>query len=115
MYATTSFDTIINHAKNYNTKSVTSSAPSNTSVAKKNVFQFYRPYSKNQQNGEIKILQEFLKSESLYKGDIDGVYSSAVIDAVYDFQLKYGLLTASSPFNLRGYFGPGTRRKVNQR
>jgi peptidoglycan hydrolase-like protein with peptidoglycan-binding domain len=80
----------------------------------KKVFLFYRAYTKWQQSSEIKILQTFLQTQGLYNGTIDGVYSQATIDAVYDFQKKYNLISDSDPLSLRGFLGPKTRAKINE-
>ncbi|NOZ45110.1 MAG: peptidoglycan-binding protein [bacterium] len=75
--------------------------------------QFTRAFLKNETNEEIGILQEFLKEQLLYTGNITNTYDPATRDAVYEFQRKTQILSPSDPVGLRGYFGPSTRTKVN--
>lgn len=82
--------------------------------SKPKTFQFYRAYSKGQQSSEIKILQTFLQGQWIYAWALDGVYSKKTIDAVYEFQKKYSLISDSDPLALRGYLGPKTRVKINE-
>ncbi len=127
LYATGTFTSIIDLAKYYNGKPTESRQSSlinegdhkvvedlggKSSVKK--VFLFYRAYTKWQQSSEIKILQTFLQSQWLYSGSIDGIYSQYTIDAVYDFQKKYSLITDHDPLILRGFLWPKTRIKINE-
>jgi peptidoglycan hydrolase-like protein with peptidoglycan-binding domain len=80
----------------------------------KKVFLFYRAYTKWQQSSEIKILQTFLESQGLYSGTIDGIYTQATMNAVYELQKKYNLISDSDPLSLRGFLGPKTRAKINE-
>ncbi|MCF7835414.1 peptidoglycan-binding protein [Candidatus Gracilibacteria bacterium] len=80
---------------------------------KGNVFQFYRPYKKGDQNGEIRILQKFLSGENLYKGKIDGVYSVSVINSLCQFQKNNELWVSGNSIALCGYLGPKTREIIN--
>jgi peptidoglycan hydrolase-like protein with peptidoglycan-binding domain len=75
---------------------------------------FYRAYTKWQQSSEIKILQTFLQTQWLYSGAVDGIYSKSVMDAVYEFQKKYNLISDSDPLSLRGFLWPKTRAKINE-
>ncbi len=79
-----------------------------------NIFLFYRAYTKWQQSSEIKILQNFLTEQGLYSWPVDGVYSTPTINALYEFQKKYGLISDSDLLALRGYLGPKTRAKINE-
>jgi peptidoglycan hydrolase-like protein with peptidoglycan-binding domain len=83
-------------------------------TVKPKIFLFYRAYSKWQQSSEIKILQTFLESQGLYSSSIDGIYSKATTNAVYDFQKKYSLISDDDPLLLRGFLGPKTRAKINE-
>lgn len=126
LWATSSFADIINLAENYFPHPLTPSkdyspnpSPARLDWSKiegnsKNIFQFYRPYTKNQQNSEIKILQTFLQGEKLFSGKVDGIYSQKVIGAVFDFQKKYGILSDASDASLKWYLGPTTRKKMNE-
>lgn len=78
------------------------------------IFLFYKAYTKGQQSSEIKILQTFLQSQWFYSWALDGIYSKATTNAVYEFQKKYSLISDSDPLILRGYLGPATRSKMNE-
>ena len=82
---------------------------------KKKIFLFYRPYEKSEvANEEIRILQRFLTELDLYEWEVNGKYDKLTIDSVFDFQVKYGILTDDAHYTVRGFFGPGTREKVNE-
>ena len=85
-----------------------------TETKKNDIFRFYRAYTKWQQSSEIKILQNFLTEQELYSWPIDGVYSKTTINALYEFQKKYGLISDTDELALRGYLGPKTRAKINE-
>jgi len=122
LYAKGSFAALLELAQYYNGKPETDKLinwwndKSSTIFSKKSsaIFSFYRAYNKWQQSSEIKILQTFLQSQWLYSWIIDGVYSKATTNAVYDFQKKYFLISDTDPLTLRGYLGPKTRSKVNE-
>lgn len=123
LYATGTFSSIIDLAKYYNWKPSeitikTSIQQWSTSTvqptSKPKIFLFYRAYSKWQQSSEIKILQTFLQSQGFYSWAIDGVYSKITMNAVYDFQKKYSLVSDSDPLTVRGFLGPKTRAKINE-
>lgn len=123
LYATGTFANILELAKYYNGKPAELIPPpaiqqwNNIIVhttSKPNAFRFYRAYSKWEQSSEIKILQRFLQSQWLYSGAIDGIYSKATTNAVYDFQKKHTLISDSDPLILRWFFGPKTRFKINE-
>jgi len=81
----------------------------------KNIFKFYRAYTKNEwPNEEIRILQRFLEKLELYDAAINGVYDVNTVNSVYDFQLKYWVLTKDSHYTLHGFLWPGTRKKINE-
>jgi len=84
-------------------------------VVKKYSFDFYRPYDKNEwPNEEIRILQRFLVDLGLYSDVVSWIYDKSTVDAVFDFQVKYGLLDENADLVLRGFFGPSTRKKMNE-
>ena len=124
LYATGTVAAIIELAKYYNGKptesplikegdhKVVENFGGASSVKK--VFLFYRAYTKWQQSSEIKILQTFLESQGLYSGKIDGTYTQATMNAVYELQKKYNLISDSDPLSLRGFLGPKTRAKINE-
>ncbi len=122
LYATGTFASIVDAAKYYNgypRQPSKLSKPFNVlteeiKVSKPKVFLFYRAYTKWQQSSEIKILQNFLQSQGLYSGEIDGIYSKITTNAVYEFQKKYSLISDDDPLNLRGYLWPKTRSKINE-
>lgn len=85
-----------------------------SAVVQKNVFNFYRAYTKWQQSSEIKILQQFLTDQWLYTASINGVYDKNTTNALYEFQKKYWLIFDTDALALRGYLGPKTRAKINE-
>ncbi len=60
-----------------------------------------------QADQDIRLLQEFLKSENLYTGPVTGNFFNLTQKAVIDFQKREGIVPAS------GYLGPKTRAKIN--
>jgi len=118
LYVTGTFTAILDLAKYYNGTPSQPSEPSKPSnvltTAQQKVFLFYRSYNKGQQSSEIKILQDFLQTQWLYSGVIDWIYSSSTMNAVYDFQKKYSLISDHDPLILRGYLWPKTRSKINE-
>lgn len=120
LYATGTFAAIIDLAKYYNGRP-TESLPVKggneggfVEAKPTKVFSFYRAYTKWQQSSEIKILQNFLTAQWLYSGAIDSIYTKATMNAVYDFQKKYSLISDEDPLTLRGFLGPKTRAKINE-
>jgi len=80
----------------------------------KHMFEFYRPYIRNEgPNEEIRILQKFLTELDLYGGDINGKYTDDVIDSLFIFQIKYWILEEDAHYSLQGFLGPGTRERIN--
>lgn len=75
---------------------------------------FTQAFTKNQYHPQVKILQSYLQNQGLYQGVINGIYSPATIEAVYQFQLKHGIVTGKEK-NKAGYgwFGTQTRAKLN--
>lgn len=58
-------------------------------------------------NSEVKTLQEFLHTRSLYDGPVTGNFFSLTLASVIRFQTNEGITPA------QGYFGPKTRAKAN--
>ena len=123
LYSTGTIADIIDSAKYYNgrpeqntTNSIIHQWNNVTmqTTSKPKIFLFYRAYAKWQQNSEIKILQNFLQTQWFYSGAIDGVYSQFLMNAIYDFQKKYSLITDNDPSVLRGFLWPKTRAKINE-
>lgn len=75
---------------------------------------FTQAFKKGQYHSQILTLQTYLKNIGLYQGAINGVYSPATIQAVYQFQLKHGVVTGKEK-NKAGYgrLGPKTRAALN--
>lgn len=91
------------------------SAPSDVQpVAPVQKVTFTQAFKKGQYHEQIKTLQTLLKNWGYYQGEISGVYSPATIEAVYQFQLKEGIITGKEK-NKSGYgrFGTKTREKIN--
>ncbi len=76
--------------------------------------QFTKPYKLNEKAEEIKTLQLGLKLLGYYNWSINGKYTQTTMDAVFKFQLDTGILDASSPTYLHGYFGPQTRKEFSK-
>lgn len=124
LYTTGTFASIIDLAKHYNgkaniivTKSLLEKGGNEggfVTIKSTKVFLFYRAYTKWQQSSEIKILQTFLQLQWLYSGTIDGIYSQSTMNAVYEFQKKYTLISDKDPLILRGFLWPKTRAKINE-
>lgn len=57
---------------------------------------------------DVKELQKFLTDQALFFGPITGGFYSLTTNAVKKFQLKEGI------FPPKGYFGPITRKRVNE-
>lgn len=62
---------------------------------------------------KIKELQIILSRLSYYGGGIDGKYSKALEDAIYDFQIETGLVTSKKTLGA-GYYGTKTRTKLKE-
>lgn len=74
---------------------------------------FSTAVEKNTDPEKIKELQVILSRLSYYEGDMDGKYSRALIDAIYDFQIENQAI--SSRENLgAGYYGVKTRSKLRE-
>lgn len=75
---------------------------------------FTQTFKKGQYHEQIKTLQTLLKNQGLYDGEIHGIHDRATIEAVYQFQLKYGIITGKEK-NKSGYgwLGPKTRAQLN--
>ena len=123
LYATGTFAAIIDLAKYYNgkpdqtTRNTTIQQWSTSTVqpiSMPKIFLFYRAYTKWQQSSEIKILQIFLQKQWIYSWAIDGIYSKVTMEAVYDFQKKYNLISDADPLIVRGFLWPKTRAKINE-
>lgn len=69
--------------------------------------------NKNTDPENIKELQIVLSRLSYYNGEIDGKYSKAIEDAIYDFQIENQLLTSKKNLGA-GYYGTKTRAKLQE-
>lgn len=56
---------------------------------------------------EVSNLQRMLWELGYYKGDINGTYDQVTVDAVFDFQVEYGVLKTEADLGA-GYFGKKT-------
>ncbi len=77
---------------------------------------FNQAFNKGQYHEQIKTLQTMLKNLGYYQGEINGIYSAETIEAVYQFQLKEGIITGKEK-SKSGYgrFGAKTRAKLNSK
>ena len=77
-------------------------------------YTFTKSYTKGTYAVELTYLQQFLKAEGLYQGEINGKYDTATIEAVYKFQLQEGVVTGKETNKAAyGWMGPATRAAVN--
>ena len=75
---------------------------------------FTQAFKKNQYHEQVKPLQTVLKEWWYYNGEITGVYSPATIEAVYQFQLKEGIITGNEKDkSAYWWFWNATRAKMN--
>lgn len=75
---------------------------------------FTQAFKKGHYYEQVKTLQKVLQNRGLYTGTINGVYDKATIEAVYQFQLKHGILTGKEKKKVGyGRFGAQTRAKMN--
>ena len=88
--------------------------PSEQTPAPSKAATFTQTFKKGQYHQQVKALQTYLTNWWFYKGAINGVYDRTTIEAVYQFQLKNGVITGKEK-NKSGYgrFGPQTRAKIN--
>lgn len=90
----------------------------NNSTNKYNIdpnFYFSKPFTKNQKNASIKILQQLLSNINYYTWAINWVYNTQTKNNVYDFQMANWLLIwyEKRPQS-RWWMGPATRQKLNE-
>jgi hypothetical protein len=76
-------------------------------------FTFTKPFTLLQKWDDVKILEQFLTSQWVYSWAIDGVFTYPVKDALFQYQLNKGILTASSKSSLHGLLWPATRKVIN--
>lgn len=75
---------------------------------------FYRAYNNWEQNEEIEYLQKYLMMLWFYEWEETWLYDQETIDAVFNLQLRYWLLSENDDVSLRGYLWPNTRHVLNQ-
>ena len=74
---------------------------------------FTKAYTRGDFSEKIIELQKLLIRVQIYAGMVDGVYSDATMEAIYQYQLVNNILTEKDSVNLRGYLGPSTRKVLN--
>lgn len=90
-------------------------APSVVNVPADLKVTFTQSFKRGQYSEQIKTLQTLLHNWGLYQGAINGLYDKATIEAVYQFQLKHGVVTGKEKKKTGyGRFGVQTRAKINQ-
>ena len=90
-------------------------APSVVNVPADLKVTFMQSFKRGQYSEQIKTLQTLLHNWGLYQGAINGLYDKATIEAVYQFQLKHGVVTGKEKKKTGyGRFGVQTRAKINQ-
>ncbi|HEY4495088.1 MAG TPA: peptidoglycan-binding domain-containing protein [Candidatus Paceibacterota bacterium] len=77
-------------------------------------FNFVRPLALGLSHGDVRKLQEALKTDSLVypEGRVTGYFGSLTLKAVQKFQEKYGIASSGEPGY--GNVGPKTREKLNE-
>ena len=76
---------------------------------------FTKPFKSNEYNEGIKALQNLLTNLQLYSWAIDGVYTKATKNAVYQFQLSKWLLKGyEKKPDVWWWMGPATRNALNK-
>lgn len=95
-----------------NTPTPSSNTPQTPAPIQKTTFT--QAFKRGQYHAQILTLQSYLKNIGLYQGEINGVYSPTTIQAVYQFQIKHGVVTGKEK-NKSGYgrMGPKTRAALN--
>ncbi|MFA6090586.1 MAG: peptidoglycan-binding protein [Candidatus Gracilibacteria bacterium] len=74
---------------------------------------FTSAIGRNTDTETIKELQIAFTNLAYYKGEIDGKYSSLLVDAIYDFQVENQLVQSIQDSGA-GYFGTKTRTKLQE-
>ncbi len=74
---------------------------------------FTSAIGKNTDPEIIKELQNIFTNLAYYKGEIDGKYSSVLVDAIYDFQMENQLVQSVQDSGA-GYYGLKTRAKLQE-
>ncbi len=70
---------------------------------------FNRWFIIGEKGEKIKILQTYLKKLWYYSGPINWIYNTSTANAVYKFQLDYGIVSGKEDPKILGYFWPKTR------
>lgn len=74
---------------------------------------FSSSINKNTNPDRIKELQIILSRLSYYNGDIDGKYSKAIENAIYNFQIENQIVTSRKTYGA-GFYGVSTRAKLRE-
>ena len=75
-------------------------------------YQFSVGYTAGETDVGIKYLQYFLKTQKYFTGTINGINSSATVDALFQFQLDKKIITNKND-TWAWYLGPTTRETIN--
>ena len=79
-------------------------------------YTYTKTYNKGTYALELTYLQQFLKAQGLYNGEINGLYNALTIEAVYKYQLQEGVVTwKEANKSAYGWMGPATRAAVNEK
>ncbi|HRX63757.1 MAG TPA: peptidoglycan-binding protein [Candidatus Absconditabacterales bacterium] len=110
---TTTFEDLISYAANYNGNRQNLEII-NSSLSTTNYFNI--AYKKGTTYSKISDLQDMLRHYGFYHGDLNSTYDGSTINAVYDFQIAAGILSANDYSNpARGWMGPSTRKALNEK
>lgn len=68
---------------------------------------------KDAEGGDVEELQKTLQELGYYSGKISGIYDSITIEAVFNFQKNYSVISDDTDYGA-GYFGPKTKEALEK-
>lgn len=78
-----------------------------------NLFVLYRSYNKWEESSEVIYLQKYLKQLWYFDNKPNWKYDKNTADAVYEFQIKYGILKWDEDMSVKWFLWPKTRKVLN--
>ena len=109
----TTFDDIVSYAANYNWNRQNLEI-TNSSLSTTNYFNI--AYKKWTTDSKISDLQDMLRHFWFYQWELNSTYDWSTINAVYDFQIAAGILSANDYSNpARWWMWPSTRKALNEK
>jgi len=123
---TTTIEDLIYYSKNYDFRPTvilddseksnldTSSPIQDDSATKKTINYFTEPYNNGTKNSKIWDLQDMLRHYGFYEWEITDTYDKKTVNAVHNFQVAAGILSANDTTSAsRWWMWPNTRNKLN--